>query len=326
MKFNFSIKVISSILLFIAPYSCHNNDIQQITINRFDKDAMQYTLLEISEKETFKQKYNSVLENYIDLIYPDTTISIDSKMESFENSNAIKLFYPKVDSVFYDNSKIENDLSVINQNLESILNIALPHIYTAIIPYNQSIIVTEEDIIIGLNHYLGADYPPYSDFPEYKRRFKTIERLKYDVCESILRTAFPFQRQENTFLEYLIYEGTIAHALELIVPNYKAPIALKFTEDQLNWCKTNETNIWNEIISTNILYSTKQEYKNAFFTPAPFTKYFSNSSPGELGKWVGKQIIRKYLDETDTSIKDILLKHLYQNSQSFLISSQYNGK
>ena len=326
MKSNFGIKVISFVLLCITFGSCHNNDNQSITINRFDKDAMCYTLLEDSEKATFKQKYNSVLENYINLIYPDSTISIDSKMESFVNSNAIKLFYPKVDSVFQDNNRIANDLSVINQNLQERLGITLPHIFTAIIPYNQSIIITTEDIIIGLNHYLGADYPPYSDFPEYKRRFKIAERLKYDVCESLLRTAFPFQPQENTFLEHLIYEGTIAHALELIVPNYNTPIALKFTEDQLDWCKTNEANIWNEIISTNILYSTNQEYKNVFFAAAPFTRNFSNSSPGELGKWVGKQIVKKYIDETNTSIKDILLKHLYQNSQSFLISSQYNGK
>lgn len=326
MKFNFASKVINTVIITLSFISCNNSDNQTITIHRFDRDVMQYLTLDSLQKENFKQEYNSVIKNYINLIFPDTIINVDSKLESFVNSNAIKLFYPKVDSTFSNISSISSELSTLNNSLNSLFGLKLPKVYTTIIPYNQSIILTEQDILIGLNHYLGQDYPPYSDFPEYKRRFKTVERLKYDVCESFVRTTFPFESKENTFLENLIYEGTIANAIENLISNYDEKVALKFTQQQLDWCKENEYQIWNEIISTNILYSTNQEYKDSFFTPAPFTRNFSNSSPGELGKWIGKRIIQKYNEVTKTSSKYILSNKLYQDSQSFLINSQYNGK
>jgi len=73
------------------------------------------------------------------------------------------------------------------------------------------------------------------------------------------------------------------------------PDSLKtgFTQKQLDWCLTNEGSIWNYFLDQN-LYSPDPDLIKNFIGDAPNTQGMPDTSPGNIGQWVGWRIVQKY--------------------------------
>ena len=63
-------------------------------------------------------------------------------------------------------------------------------------------------------------------------------------------------------------------------------VLFRFSEKDLEWCNIHESNIWNEIISLDLMYSKDYSYYT-FFSELLSLKEFKES-PARLGRyWVG---------------------------------------
>ena len=306
--------------------SCQSNDNESITIRRFDKELHNVCSMTKEEKSDFIESYKDVFHIYIDKVYPDTNMTVTDKLDTFANSNAINFFYPEVEKQFSDISTIEKELGQEKRILSDKYGIGFPSVYSAIIPYNQSIISNGSIAIIGLNHYLGTDYKPYEYFPEYKRRFKIKEKIKYDLTEALLKIHFPFEPDDNTVLENMIYEGLIAYLAETIIPDYEDSLYFSFSSKQLSWCIAHERQIWEQLLIDDILYSTSGFVKSALLKPAPFSEHLTRESPGQTCCWIGKSIVESYLSNNKAELKYLLETKAYQDSQTFLFYSIYDGR
>jgi hypothetical protein len=78
-----------------------------------------------------------------------------------------------------------------------------------------------------------------------------------------------------------------------------APDSLKtgFTQAQINWCKNNEGLVWNYIIQNNDIYTTDPSTIQNFIGEAPKTDGMPDASPGNIGQWMGWQIVKKFADK-----------------------------
>ena len=96
---------------------------------------------------------------------------------------------------------------------------------------------------------------------------------------------------------------------------------------------TNEKEIWNFFVSKEMLYSTDPELIKRFISPAPFSKFYLNidvDSPGQIGQWLGLQIVKAYQKKERKSIKQeefigngIALIFLSRCKSLQLMSSQF---
>ena len=327
MKININKTLVCGFLFFLFAISCKHNDKESVIIHRFETDTHNFSSKNATEKQTVANKYADVIKLYIDKIYTDTTLSESAKLDTFANSKAINFFYDETIRQFSDITELEAELGKERANLSSKYGISFPTIYSAIIPYNQSVMLNDTIAIIGLNHYLGKDYKPYEYFPEYKRHFKIKEKIKYDLAEAILKINFEFQPKSNTLLEKMIYEGLIAAAAQEIIPEYTDSLYFSFTQEKNEWCIAHEKQIWEQLLIEDILYSTSDFLKSALLEPAPFSEYLSNDSPGRTCSWVGKKIVEKHIrNNRNSTIKELLSNRAYQNSQTFLIESEYDGQ
>ena len=101
----------------------------------------------------------------------------DSVFVKYVNSDAIKMFTPKVKEVYNDLGELENLLGGVSENLKKELpTLKMCDIYAIISPNRQkSIYVTDsETMLLSLNHYLGSDHEAYKGFPEYEKQVKSI--------------------------------------------------------------------------------------------------------------------------------------------------------
>ena len=97
---------------------------------------------------------------------------------------------------------------------------------------------------------------------------------------------------------------------------------LNYTETQYNWAKANEEYIWRYFVDKELLFNTDTKLPSRFINPAPFSKFYleqiDSESPGEIGKYIGWEIVRAYMENNTVSFKQMLAKStedIFENSK-----------
>jgi len=74
--------------------------------------------------------------------------------------------------------------------------------------------------------------------------------------------------------------------------------------------QANEQAIWRNFIENEYLYSTDTKLASRFLDPAPFSKFglelIDNESPGRVGRYVGWQIVRRFMEKNPVTIEQML--------------------
>lgn len=175
--------------------------------------------------------------------------------------------------------------------------------------------LTNDFLGVGLQFYLGKDFPMYKDqyyvaniAPEYKSRRFDKEYLVADAMKLIADDIYPEKSAGNGLIEQMIEKGKQLWLLKKFLPTVHDSIITGYTKQQLNWCSSNEGLIWNEIITTEKdLYTRDPLTLQNYIGEAPFTQSLSPSSPGNIGQWVGWQIVKLFARKNpDTKFDEVL--------------------
>ena len=82
------------------------------------------------------------------------------------------------------------------------------------------------------------------------------------------------------------------------MPEYPDSIITGYTQQQVKWCKENEGLIWSYISKNEDLNAIDPTTIQTYIGEGPFTQGFSQElSPGNLGQWLGWQIVNKYAEK-----------------------------
>ncbi|HEY0271753.1 MAG TPA: hypothetical protein VGC22_01155, partial [Chitinophaga sp.] len=68
------------------------------------------------------------------------------------------------------------------------------------------------------------------------------------------------------------------------------------TQAQLDWCRDNEQMIWQYFVQRNLLYITDWQETTHYMGEGPSTQGMPPGSPGQIGLFVGWQIVRSYME------------------------------
>ncbi len=249
-------------------------------------------------------------------------------IETWESSQPVAVFTPDVDSVFADSMFVPDVLGYILDRAEA-GGLALPKRRYATVVYGrpESVLFVDSVMLIALNHYLGSDYAGYSHWPEYMVKNKTPQALPYDIAEALVATSYPYalDGENATLLSKMVYEGVIAHAKLLLVPEATAAGALGYTNDEMKWLADNERNIWQSLVKWQLLYDTSENISDRLIAPSPEVTLTVPSAPGRVGRYIGYRIVEDYLaDKPQMKLNDMLLPEFYKGN-AVLVSSNFGN-
>ena len=77
----------------------------------------------------------------------------------------------------------------------------------------------------------------------------------------------------------------------------------------MKWAKENEYFVWTYFIENNILFNPDNNLMNQFIFDAPFSKFYleiDNESSEKIGKYIGWQIVKSYMNKNDVSFMELL--------------------
>ena len=209
----------------------------------------------------------------------------------------------EVDRVFGDMKKEQDEITLFYKHLRYYFpQVQVPDLVTVIseVDYANRIIVTDTLALIALDNYLGKDHRFYAGIDRY-----IAETLEKDYLVSDLGSAYG-QRlvpnpRERTFLAQMVYYGKILYIKNILAPWLSEAQQIRYSEEDLEWAKANEEQIWRYFVSRELLYSTDRELNRRFLDPAPFSKFrleLDNESPGRLGRYIGWQIVNAFAENS----------------------------
>lgn len=173
---------------------------------------------------------------------------------------------------------------------------------------DKQVIYTDSLLIISLDTYLGEKNPIYTEFPDYVRKKFNADRMLIDVAYSIAEQTSP-NIPYRVFVERIVAEGKNLYATQLFLPKTAEATLLNVSDTQYEWAANNATFIWHYFLEKEYLYSTDRDLQRRFLEPAPFSKFYTvadNESPGQIGKWLGLQIVKSYMNRKDVTLAQMM--------------------
>lgn len=196
-----------------------------------------------------------------------------------------------------------------------------PKVYTVIaeMDYDNKVIYADSLVIISLEMYLGKDHKFY-EFPAYIRQNFEQRQMMPDLVASFGKSKITTEK-DNTLLSQMIYHGKLLYLKDLILSSYTDDEKMGYTPKEISWCEENESYIWRYFLENELLYSNELKLNSRFIAPAPFSKFYleiDNESPGQVGAWIGWQIVRSFVKNNDVPVAKLLelnAKELFKKSK-----------
>ena len=305
--------IASSIFIILLLCQCNSYQDNKVVINRFDKELL-FVIENYSDTDymAFESDNLSMFRLYHSAILKGNNYNLDNK-SAFEfisniiNKPEFNKLYKDVQLEFAEMSSEEIALTKCIGNYRKLFNETyFPDIYTHVPPFGYSIITTDSLISISLDNYMGTDYQGYKGlFYNYQLAKKTRSKIVPDIFKGWIYARYP--NYAKTLVEGMIYEGAVLYSVENIIEDCNIEDIIGYNADISEWCKDNESKIWNAIIKSNHLYSNDKIIYSKYMNDAPFCSALGNDVPAEIGKWIGYRIVSNYIHEKGiNSLKKII--------------------
>ena len=179
---------------------------------------------------------------------------------------------------------------------------------TSDVRYDQRVVLTDTLLLLGLDNYLGPDHHFYGGIQKYLAAGLDKKYLTADVASAIAKKVLHYPKNRS-FLARMIYYGKELYLKDRLLPHASEGQKIGYSEEEVKWAQNNEEQIWRYFVERELLYSTDAKLDRRFLDPAPFSKFqleLDSESPGRLGRYMGWQIVRAFMDKNDVDLHQML--------------------
>ncbi|RYG05482.1 MAG: hypothetical protein EOO02_03690 [Chitinophagaceae bacterium] len=173
--------------------------------------------------------------------------------------------------------------------------------------------LTTDAIIIGLQLHMGSKFSMYLSemgqalYPAYISRRFAPEYIPVNTMKNIIDDIYPENTVGKSLVEKMVEKGKRLHVLDKLMPETADTLKIGYTEKQLKGCFDNEGLIWNFILANSLAFNTDPGIIKGYIGEAPNTPELGEGSPGYIGLFIGRQIVRKYAEKfPDAKLEEIM--------------------
>jgi len=309
-------KLFYSLILSIGLLACGGGtdhpDVSKIAVDlkvdRFDQAFFQMDTNRIPTElnrlnASFPNFYPDFMEQVIGLPAFDTSADLKNNLSFFLTSYAP--LYDTLQATYKDvselKSNVEEGLRYVKYYFPSYNSIQRLIFFVG--PFDApGAALSRDGIAIGLQQYAGKDFSFYQSpqglelFPAYiSRRFQQ-SYIPVNSLKLVVQELCPDSVGFGPLIDQIVVHGREAWLLDQFLPTTADSLKLGFTQNQIDWCENNEALIWSYLVKNIDLQSTEPDVIQQFLGEAPFTTGLDQDrSPGNLGSWIGRQILRAYI-------------------------------
>jgi len=273
----------------------------------------------------------------LDSLYPDffRDIYLSKIIPALQNPQIFDLFLktPQIRQLYDTTQIVLGDFSIYKNQLDQSFkyykyhfpDAEIPEIITYISEYSLGNFVADGMVGIGLDFFLGSNYPRYNPgfFPAYIRRSMNKEHLVSKTMEAVASDMVG-DIEGDRLIDYMIHNGRKYYVLDLLLPHAPDSILLQYSGTQVKWLEENELQIWSHFIGEDLLYSTRYKDIRKLVDYSPNAPGMPSEAPGRTANWVGWNIVKAYMKRHPEVTPAELLE--MKNGQEILDGSKYKPR
>lgn len=175
-------------------------------------------------------------------------------------------------------------------------------------------IITADALAVGLQLYMGRDYPLYLSeagqqmYPLFiSRRFEPAY-IPVNCMKNIIEDMYPNNSIGRPLVEQMVESGKRMYVLDRLLPDVPDSIKTGYTQQQLTDSYESEKNIWSFFVQNDLLYKTDPNMTRDYMSDGPNTQALGKESPANIGQFVGMQIVTKWMGKNKDLSLDVLMK------------------
>lgn len=306
-KINKKLSILLLICSFIFSISCSK---KRSCIPSPDISTMVLTLeTERLDKEMFKIHTRKELQELLNqhpvfsetflarFQYPNDSIFINQLLGMLEN--------PSIDTLWQETQVKFGDLNDIIQQFEDAFKrisyyypeYSPPKIQFGFSGLGHDMFVSDSLVIIGLDYFLGegATFRPLQ-VPEYILKRYRKENI---VPNSLLLVSEKYNRvdiRDKTLLADMIFYGKAFYFAKQMLPCVADSVFLGYSPQEMQDIFHGQEIIWANFIQNEALFDTNHIIKDKFISERPKTFEIGQNCPGRIGRWVGWEIVKSYME------------------------------
>jgi gliding motility-associated lipoprotein GldB len=320
-----------SFMLYTCKPSCKDEvDIKNIAVtiktNRLEGEL--FNSKSPQDIQAFFQKYPFITKNYFDL---DSTALHDPQvLESFYNlfsNKSLHEFYQESTKLFGDIEPVKNEVENMYRHLKYYYpKQQIPVAYTIMTGFNvnKPVYVDDRIFVVSIDYFLGknASHQP-DDYDYMKERYKKAFIPSF-VAMSLSSKYNNTDLNDETMLAHMIYFGKQLYFMQKMLPCAHDSTLIMYPGSQLEDVEKNKDIIWGHFIQNQLLFETKPFLIEKYVGERPKVIEIGEKCPGRIGRWVGWQIVRKYMEEhPQLSLQDLMKE---KDAQKIFRESHYKPK
>jgi hypothetical protein len=310
MKLIYLTRIFVTLTLLLS--ACSNSDIDtskvplQLKFHRFDKalqaidtnNVMAGLIKLQAEHPHFTNRWTEHLLGS-GMIASDTSVMLATGVRHFLTYKDYVQLQKTINQKFPNTNSVDKDIASLCKHVKYYVpKFKCNTVYYFSSGLNRYSTITDDTIIgIGLDMFLGKDYEfyPAVQIPKYMIDKCEPEQIIPMLARTIFTNEFTYNEMNKDLLTVMINRGREIYFGSKVAPNIAERSFYNYNAEQEDWCKKYEGRLFGEI--SKFLYETDPQKVMPIVTDGPSTPGMPLQCPGNVGTWIGYQIVKKYMDK-----------------------------
>ena len=205
-----------------------------------------------------------------------------------------------------------------------------PDVTTFISEYSMAnFIFAEQSLAVGLDFFLGSDYP-YQELNPGNPAFSRYLTRSFNAEHLVSKTLQPLiedmtgEAPGDKMLDIMVHNGKRLYLLDALLPLTPDSVKLEVSQAQVEWLANNELQMWAFFLEEELLYSADWQKIRKYVDYSPNSPGMPDEAPGRTANWIGWQIVKRYMSRyPETTLPELLRM---SDAPAILTKSKYKPR
>lgn len=307
------------LLAFFGLASCDNdNSIEvpnvdhidvSVDIRRFEQDLFAIDTNNLSDGlAALEATYPEFSEVYFTYVLGSKNPQMapqghEAYVKGFLQHPAIQYLYDTTQIVYPNLEEIKTEFAQAFRFLKYYFpEYPTPKVTTFISEYSiAAFIYGQGDLGVGLDFFLGSDYP-YAQYNPNNPNFSAYLTRTFDRKHLVVKALQPLVKdlvgepKGNKLLDIMVSNGKQLYIQRSLLPYIQDSVLLELPQTQVDWLKDNELQMWAHFLKEELLYSTDfQKFRKLVDYSPSSSPQMPPESPGRTANYVGMKIVEAFM-------------------------------
>ena len=170
----------------------------------------------------------------------------------------------------------------------------------------DDVLVSDSLMVVSLEFFIGkkARYRPQA-YDYQLQRYQP----EFVVPSCMLLYSNRFNKtdpEDQTLLAEMVYYGKSYYFVQQIMPCVPDSTIIGYLPQAIEVVANNPSLIWRHFVEKELLYETSHIIKQRYLGERPSTVEINAQIPGQVGRWLGWQIVQKYATTTNATLPEVM--------------------